>query len=268
MGHRHAARDRGVSHLDQLCMIGFCGALGLVQILLYSCKSSSGIKVLDIILSQKFHVLVLISGLVLLCLSVVRGIALCVSLGNSGNAHDCCHDHDSAREDQHSHDHSHDCGHDHSWAPWRYVVLLLPILLFLVGLPWPADAVEEEPVEPGVMLIGFKDLLNANRDAERDFWRGKLVRVKGQYEGRADSTFNLFRWKMTCCRADAYRVYVAVVSPEHLASGNLQDQQWINATGTVTFEKRRGRDDYVTVLKMRTSKDIKPTHPDPTPYLQ
>ena len=82
MGHTHAASDRNVYYLDQLCTIGFCGALGLVQILLYYCKSSSGIKVLDIILSQKFHIPVLISGIVLLSLAVVRGIALWVVSDN------------------------------------------------------------------------------------------------------------------------------------------------------------------------------------------
>jgi hypothetical protein len=30
--------------------------------------------------------------------------------------------------------HSHD-DHDHGWAPWRYVVLLVPMMLFLLGLP-------------------------------------------------------------------------------------------------------------------------------------
>jgi hypothetical protein len=34
----------------------------------------------------------------------------------------------------HGHDHSHD-DHDHGWAPWRYAVLLVPIALFLLGVP-------------------------------------------------------------------------------------------------------------------------------------
>jgi len=310
MGHTHAASDRNVYYLDQLCTIGFCGALGLVQILLYYCKSSSGIKVLDIILSQKFHIPVLISGIVLLSLAVVRGIALWVSVGKAGgNAnhdHDCGHEHEHEASEHvhghspdhghthehehaqhviaeehmhanagehdhdcdHEHEHSHDCGHDHGWAPWRYVVLLLPILLFLIGLPWPADAVEEEPLEPGVVEIGFKDLQQANRDDQRGSWEGKLVRVKGQYAaGHSDNTFTLFRMKMTCCAADAYPLPVTIVSPEPLASGNLQNQ-WVNVTGKVTFEKPRGRDEYVTTLKMRTINDIKPTYPDPNPYLQ
>jgi hypothetical protein len=31
--------------------------------------------------------------------------------------------------------HNHDHDHDHGWAPWRYVVLLVPLMLYLLGLP-------------------------------------------------------------------------------------------------------------------------------------
>ena len=46
----------------------------------------------------------------------------------------CDHDHDH----DHSHDHApagHDHGHDHGWNPWRYIVLLLPVVLFMLNLP-------------------------------------------------------------------------------------------------------------------------------------
>ena len=26
-------------------------------------------------------------------------------------------------------------GHDHGWAPWRYMVLAIPVFLFFLGLP-------------------------------------------------------------------------------------------------------------------------------------
>jgi len=41
-----------------------------------------------------------------------------------GNGHDHGHLHD--------HGHGHDHGHDHGWAPWRYVVLLLPVGLYFL----------------------------------------------------------------------------------------------------------------------------------------
>ncbi|MCI0457214.1 MAG: hypothetical protein L0Z62_09575, partial [Gemmataceae bacterium] len=83
--------------------------------------------------------------------------------------HEHCHDHDHAHSHEHGHEHcghehhvtaepghvhahasapghshahphpdhghGHDHGHDHSWAPWRYVVLLIPVMLFCLGLP-------------------------------------------------------------------------------------------------------------------------------------
>jgi hypothetical protein len=56
--------------------------------------------------------------------------------------HDHSHDHAHSHDDHHHghhhdhahHDHSHD-DHDHGWAPWRYVVMLVPIVLFTLGLP-------------------------------------------------------------------------------------------------------------------------------------
>jgi hypothetical protein len=38
---------------------------------------------------------------------------------------------------------AHDHDHDHSWAPWRYVVLLVPLMLFMLGLPSKALPVVE-----------------------------------------------------------------------------------------------------------------------------
>jgi uncharacterized membrane protein YraQ (UPF0718 family) len=38
----------------------------------------------------------------------------------------------------HGHTHSHGDGHEHGWAPWRYVVLLLPIVLYFLVLSNPA----------------------------------------------------------------------------------------------------------------------------------
>jgi hypothetical protein len=50
----------------------------------------------------------------------------------------CGHDHAHAAPHSHEHHHHHDhdaADHDHGWAPWRYVVILVPIILFMLGLP-------------------------------------------------------------------------------------------------------------------------------------
>src|SRR5262249_18283679 len=43
------------------------------------------------------------------------------------------HDHGHAHD--HDHDHGHDHDHSHGWAPWRFVVLLLPVVLYFLNLP-------------------------------------------------------------------------------------------------------------------------------------
>jgi uncharacterized membrane protein YcgQ (UPF0703/DUF1980 family) len=62
----------------------------------------------------------------------------------------------------HSHGHSHD-DHDHGWAPWRYVVLLVPIMLYLLGLPSkglplteaaPVDQVAEAKLVAPMVALG------------------------------------------------------------------------------------------------------------------
>jgi uncharacterized protein len=51
----------------------------------------------------------------------------------------CDHDHTHPHEHHIGHAHvapDHDeADHDHGWAPWRYVVILIPIIFFLLGLP-------------------------------------------------------------------------------------------------------------------------------------
>ena len=44
------------------------------------------------------------------------------------------HDQDHSHDHDHTHEHVHDHGHDHGWAPWRYIILLLPVGLYFLGL--------------------------------------------------------------------------------------------------------------------------------------
>src|SRR5262249_19119922 len=128
---------------------------------------------LNNMLAPQFHLYVLLSGIALVTLALLRGFALWVQVGKEkehAHDHDHEHVHDHGHEhhdhDEHfhehgaacTHDHAHDHGHDHEhhvghahahhhhhdhdaadhdhgWAPWRYVVLLVPVILFLLGLP-------------------------------------------------------------------------------------------------------------------------------------
>jgi uncharacterized protein len=169
--HQHA-EDQTSYYLDQLFMIAISGALAGVTITLWY----SGL--LGKILHPKFHIWVLLGGLSLLTLVVLRAAAVWRSVDemtphthDHGHDHDhaCCghehhhehahahastalataptahvHSHDHGHAHTHTHAHSHDHGHAHGWAPWRYVVLLLPVVLYFLILSNPAF--DREPV--------------------------------------------------------------------------------------------------------------------------
>jgi hypothetical protein len=300
MGHVHSAEERNVYYLDQLCTIGFCAALGVVQILLYH------YRVLDLILVPKFHLPVLWSGIVLTSLAVLRSVALWSKAGMlavHSHAHACCeeeggqaddsaphehhehHDHDHVHEHvhgdhcDHDHDHDHepvpevdDCGHSHGWAPWRYGVLTLPLLLFVMGMPWPAAAspADDVPDEPGVIVVSFQDLDSAaDSDKDRKELQGKTVRIKAMFSPVGDPRkFQLYLLKMTCCFADAYPVMLKAgfLSPDPLPGEKLRGQ-WVYVTGKVEFVQPPGSKDYFTVVNLRTKDDVRPTTPASNPYL-
>jgi hypothetical protein len=121
---------------------------------------------LGLIIVQRFHIWALIGSVLLLGLVVIRAVAVWFQVDQhaADHVHDhngCCdHDHDhehhhehhhehdhphgvqelatvasAAEPSGHDHDHTHDHGHDHGWAPWRYVVLILPVVLYFLDLP-------------------------------------------------------------------------------------------------------------------------------------
>ena len=59
--------------------------------------------------------------------------------GESGGHDHEHHGHSAPHEHTIGHAHAHhdhdEADHDHGWAPWRYVVILVPVILFLLGLP-------------------------------------------------------------------------------------------------------------------------------------
>ncbi len=178
----------------------------------------------------------------------------------------CNHDHDQdhhhepavvpAASHEHFHDHGHD--HDHGAAPWRYALLMLPVVLFLFGLPGPggmnaaaASGVTGDlaPVaataikgsgEP--ILIGFSQLELASRNADvRESVSGTMVRLKGQFKSEGANRFTLIRWKINCCAADAIPLKaVIMVDPNKTNSVRVDPSkyappQWVEVTGQLQF---------------------------------
>jgi len=151
MAHSHAG-DRTSYLTEQICTLLICALLGGVSVMLYSQN------LLRFILAPKFFLPVLWGGIAILVLVALRAITL-VSSGAAGldseehhhdHACDCEHDHDHAHDpdelrtagnvhepfpthEEHHPDHDH--GHSHGWNPLRYVVLLLPIVLYFLNLP-------------------------------------------------------------------------------------------------------------------------------------
>jgi hypothetical protein len=199
--------------------------------------------------------------------------------------------------------HSHDHGHDHGWAPWRYGVLLLPIMLYLMRLPNEGFSVEgagpaiqldltkeaakactllaagpaplDEVVLTGLMLrdggkpvpIEFKELEGAAADEDQQhYWRGKNVLVKGQFAGQPgnDHLFSLVRYKIQCCAADVIPLRVVIICKDSVAG--IPQNQWVNVTGQIDFiPGPRGK---MTLLRVNSRKDVVKTKPDFNPYVQ
>src|SRR5689334_15443914 len=89
--HDHSHADE---YLEQLLTVGICGAFGVVAILLGREAVSANQGMLKLILAKPFWIWVLVGGVVLLLLSIIRGIALWKATGHH----------------QHDHDHNEDCG--------------------------------------------------------------------------------------------------------------------------------------------------------------
>jgi hypothetical protein len=165
MNHAHPEETQAY-FLDQLCTISLVGGLGGVAVMMWQQD------LLRYILAPQFHLPVLFGGITLIILVGIRAVLVWQAVGemkslpkNHGHDqhhHDHGHDHG---HDQHHHDHGHDHGHDqhhhdhghdqhhhghaaalhqghghehdhdHGWSPWRYAVLLLPIVMYFLDLP-------------------------------------------------------------------------------------------------------------------------------------
>jgi hypothetical protein len=218
-----------------------------------------------------------------------------------GHSHAHAHSHSRAPAPSHSHSHGGHADHDHAWAPWRYVVLLVPIILFLLGLPSrPPQIVAQEIVidtraeaEHAARLTGlgvdgwqqlgflaasvqdqadqtpipvnFKRLETmASSPGEREHWKGKTISVKGQFMPQTDRLFTLVRLSIQCCAADAVQLDVPILASEPIT--DIKKEEWILVTGRVDFREVRGKQKAIVLVSRRSS--IRSTPPDLNPYEQ
>lgn len=302
MAHDHSHGDSNAYYLNQLCTILVCGALGGVAVLLWWSGKIS------LMLHPKFYLWVLLGGITLLVLVVLRAAAVWRSVDelaavpqhmhdrdheHCGHDHAPCeHDHEHEHDHDHGHEHSHDHGHDHEhgWAPWRYVVLLVPVVLYMLNLPnqgFSADAggtlnladfqAPTSVRSTGTATVGFAELQQASLTPEsRDYYEGKTITLTGQYAGADPKRFTLVRYKIACCAADAVKLNaVIMVDPQSTekVDPDRYRNQWVEVTGRVHFFQKPGSNEYVTALILYPTKDeplsqfIKKISPPATPWV-
>jgi uncharacterized membrane protein YcgQ (UPF0703/DUF1980 family) len=151
-------------------------------------------------------------------------------------------------------------------------------MLFFLGLPnggfksLKAMEVEESnrsvaDKSGDVIHLNFKELESwANNELQREAFEGRTGTLKGQFVlGKTPNTFGLVRFKMTCCAADAIPLNVAIIAPESVA--DIKAMSWVEVTGQIQFRKRKNREEYLPVLKLRSRQDIAPTSREEDPYL-
>lgn len=326
--HHHHHHEADNYYLDQLCLVALAGAFGVVCVTLYYWQAA----MLRRILAPQFHEFVLWSGVALLVLVVIRAIVLWQMAGRTTghghlhehhhhhhdhehghdcgheHTHDCGHEHHHDHEHAHDcgHEHTHDCGHDHSWAPWRYVVLLVPIMLYLLGLPASGPRIQAREhtlnlsADAGVYssLIGlgssplaqltlagayygdsgegefiggvsFKELeAAAYKEDTREQYAGKSVEVRGQFSPsrNSDRVFSLVRFRIQCCAADAIQLNVPMLCKESLA--DLEPGTWVKVRGRVEFRPNPSGSGFVTVVQVPHRTKIQEIPPEDDPYIQ
>lgn len=281
MAHDHSHGDRNAYYLNQLFTIAVCGALGGVAIMLWWNGT------IRLMLHPKFFLWVLLGGMSLLLLVVLRAVAVWRSVDelaavpdhthdhdHCGHDHDHCH-HDHDHDHDHGHEHSHDHDHEHGWAPWRYVVLLLPVVLYFLNLPnqgFSADAggsdlsglaldMPASVDSTGRVSVGFVELQQASLTPEsREFYEGKTVTLTGQYKGHDPKRFTLVRFKIACCAADAVPLDAVIMVNDQSSDKVDPDtyrNRWVQVTGRIHFFQKPGGNEFITALILYPTEDEK-----------
>ena len=286
MGQTHD-HHHGDYYVEQLCTIGICLGLGFICTKLFLAQYGLlGVpqrKILNLLLVGRLHPFVLSGGIILLALVAVRAVAVWVAAGHLGkkprpvsvsdhedHPHEVC-EHEHEHREACGHDAEACCGHEHAWSPWRYAVLLLPVVLFFLDHPNESYAtlgskgvkVGEVSSDVGAVAdtgvdfqVGFQELERAAYTSEsRNVYQGKTVELIGQYvPGANDWTFGLVRYKMNCCAADAIPLSALTMLDRSSTEKLPADLggKWVKVQGQVQFRERRDRPGiYLTVVLVR-----------------
>lgn len=106
-----------------------------------------------------------------------------------------------------------------------------------------------------VIAVRFNELNDATLDpGKRDYLSGKTAILEGRFKRLADKEFSLYRYKMTCCYADAVPLKVRIIVPQALSG--FGEGRWVRVKGQIQFLKVPGQDSYIPVLMVADVKDI------------
>ncbi|MCI0700225.1 MAG: hypothetical protein L0241_03980 [Planctomycetia bacterium] len=156
--HLHPGESARDYFTEQLLGLLVCGGLGFVAVMMYR----NGM--LNYILAKPFHLPVLYGGLAILGVIVVlRGIAIWREAGalQALNDQNCNHAPGQAHGPECNHnplgipledDHDHVHNHDLSWVFVTMLVLVVPITLFIIGMP--SQAMQELAMKAEMKLDG------------------------------------------------------------------------------------------------------------------
>lgn len=269
MSHQHAS-DASNYWADQICMVLAGLALGGVSLSMWLSDK------LDF-LAPFFRWAVLFGAVGLLSITLIRGWTIWRAAGRAAE-HDH-HDHDIACDHDHGHDHA-NCGHDHShsWVPAKYALILLPVVLYLLGLPhsgfstdWLKNAGNSGDLEggpqnvatKGEMTLGFDEVtLAQHNQAKQASLEGHIVTLKGMFVPvNSDKAFTLMRLKGKCCTADAIPMGVRIIAPSFV--NQFKPKDWVSVKGKIEFHKLIGKDKVIPVLIIEEMNDIKRIPPEP-----
>jgi hypothetical protein len=300
MAHDHSHDDPKAYYVEQLCTIAIAGALGGIAVMLYH-------RNLLWFLAPKVQPWVLAGGIALLVLVVIRAAAVWFQAGRTASespGHDHAHDHAHGEACDHTHDHDHDhshggdCGHNHDHdhshghshshghdhahgggdghehgaAPWRYVILLFPVVLYFLDLPNENMAKADDrdailrtdfkvkdvtdPDHGKAFAVNFPELQQAPAtSSSRATYEGKTIRVTGEYLPGTDRLFTLVRYRMNCCARDAVALKAVIMLDPH-SQDNLNKfdlkRKWVQVEGQVQFQQDPAQpDNWITIIVLR-----------------
>ena len=139
--------QRNSQFMERLFTLIMTGAYGLVMVWLFISNYlgwNRGERSLLSLVTTWIQYVIFIGGVIL----IVLFFFLLFNFKRAAHGHHHTHDHDHDHDHEHcDHDHSHEhhhheheaghecCDHDHGWNPIRYIPLLIPLILIVMGLP-------------------------------------------------------------------------------------------------------------------------------------